>query len=99
MRDEGRVLLAEDAAAALTELTAVNRAFGYYNLTVLAYGRDRDAAEATAKQIAKLLRRCGFLVVRESLHLLSAWAGTLPGQWGVLVRWFFVSGGNLANEC
>jgi type IV secretion system protein VirB4 len=97
MRDEGRVLLAEDAAAALTELTAVNRAFGYYNLTVLAYGPSREAAECTAKEAAKWLRRAGFLVVRETLHLLSAWSGTLPGQWGMLVRWFFVSGANLAD--
>jgi len=97
MRDEGRVLLAEDAAAALTGLTAANRAFGYYNLTVLAYGASREAAESTAKEVARWLRRAGFLVVRETLHLLSAWAGTLPGQWGMLVRWFFVSSANLAD--
>lgn len=96
-KDEGKVAAAADASAALASLTTQNRVFGYYNLTVLSYGSTAAESEDTMKYVSQVLRQSGFLVVREKLHLLSAWAGTLPGQWGELVRWFFVHTGNLAD--
>jgi len=96
-RDTGRVMLADDAHAAATEMTTHARVYGYYNMTVLAYGKSRDEAEATVKMTTQLLRRNGFVSVRENMHLLSAFCGTMPGQAGALVRWHFVSTANLSD--
>jgi len=95
--DYGRMALAEEASEALTGLTTLNRVYGYYNLTVVAHGQSRNECEDTLKAATKVLRRAGFISVRETLHALSAWAGTMPGQWAELVRWFFVNTANLAD--
>lgn len=93
----GRIQLAEDAQDALRELTAERKRFGYYNLTLLCYGDTKADSNECARQTDKILRRNGFVSVRESLHLQSAWAGTIPGQWGEVVRWHFVNIANLAD--
>lgn len=95
--DEGREQSAQDATDAISVMTSENRLFGYYNLTTVAYGETQEIAEDTIKLVSQAMRKSGFLVVREKLHLLSAWAGTVPGQWGELVRWSFVSAPNLAD--
>ncbi|MFB0936634.1 MAG: hypothetical protein QMB52_12740 [Propionivibrio sp.] len=93
----GRVLLADDASAALTEMTSHNRGYGYYNLSVVTYGDSADEAETTLRVVNQVLQRRGYLTVRETMHLLSAFVGTIPGQWGELVRWYFVSSANIAD--
>lgn len=95
--DKGKARNAEDAGAALESITTQNRIFGYYNLTVLSYGKTAVEAETTIKYATQLLRQSGFMVLREKLHLLSAWAGSLPGQWAELVRWFFINTANLSD--
>lgn len=96
-RDTGRVMMADDAHDAATEMTTDSRVYGYYNMTVLTYGQTREEAESTVKMTTQLLRRNGFVSVRENMHLLSAFCGTLPGQAGALVRWHFVSTANLSD--
>lgn len=95
--NHGRVLLAQDASDAVTEMTAYNRAYGYYNLSVLTYGDTESEAESSLRTVNQVLQRRGYLTVRETMHLLSAFAGTIPGQWGALVRWYFVSSANMAD--
>lgn len=95
--NHGRVLLADDASDALTEMTSQNRSYGHYNLTVVTYGDSADEAESTLREVNQVLQRRNYLTVRETMHLLSAFAGTVPGQWGELVRWYFVSSANLAD--
>ncbi len=95
--NHGRVLLAQDASDALTEMTSLNRSYGYYNCTVVSYGDSEEDADATLRLVNQVLQRRGYMLVRETMHLLSAYAGTMPGQWGELVRWHFVSSANLAD--
>lgn len=95
--DFGRASMATDARDAITEMTTANRAYGYYNLTVLACGEERKETEATLKMVSQILRQRMFVIIREGMHLLSAFAGTMPGQAGALVRWFFVSGANVSD--
>lgn len=95
--DYGRVLLADDASAALTEMTSHNRSYGYYNLSVVTYGDTAAEAENSLRVVNQVLQRRGYLTVRETMHLLSAFMGTIPGQWGELVRWYFVSSANVAD--
>lgn len=95
--DYGRLSMADDAREAITEMTTMNRAYGYYNLTVLACGESRKETEETMKMVTQVMRQRMFVVIREGMHLLSAFAGTMPGQAGALVRWFFVSGANVSD--
>lgn len=96
-RDDGKVLAAQDASEAMASITVQQRVFGYYNLSVLSYGETLPECERTLKLTSQILRQRGYLVVRERMHLLSAWAGSIPGQWAELVRWFFLNTGNLAD--
>ncbi|MFY9327190.1 MAG: hypothetical protein WAO76_04105 [Georgfuchsia sp.] len=95
--DEGQLAVAGDASDALLSMTTQRRFFGYYNMTVLTYGASVEESEEGMRLVTQVINNLGFLTLREKLHLLSAWAGTLPGQWEELVRWFFVSSSNLAD--
>lgn len=97
VQDTGRAVSAADARDALTDMAAARRLFGYLNLTIMVHAAHREELEEGLKQVAASIRQNGFLLLRERLHLVSAWAGTLPGQWGELVRWHFVSSANWAD--
>lgn len=99
VRDTGRAVSAEDARQALTDMAGSQRIFGYLNLTVLVLAPEQDALTERLSAVAAGIRAQGFLLLRERLHLNSAWSGTLPGQWGELVRWHFVSTANWADLC
>ena len=99
VRDSGRAVSAEDARQALTDMAAASRVFGYLNLTVLVIASGLEDLAEKLSAVAAGIRSQGFLLLRERLHLNSAWSGTLPGQWGELVRWHFVSTANWADLC
>jgi len=71
--------------------------FGYLNLTVICYGDSARTADALAEKVRSTVHALGFMAFNERLHALSAWAGTLPGQWAEPLRWYFVTGGNAAD--
>lgn len=95
--NEERAMMANDASDAKISIATGGRKFGYYNMTVLAHGATESECVQTYEELSKYFSLAGFVTVDETLHLLSAWAGTLPGQWAEVVRWFFVSGGNMAD--
>jgi len=95
--NEERAMLANDASEAKITMASGGRRFGYYNMTVLAHGATESECVQTYEELSKYFRLSGFVTIDETLHLLSAWAGTLPGQWAEVVRWYFVSGGNMAD--
>lgn len=95
--DIGRIAMANDANDALTEISTLGRVYGHYNLTVLAFGQTDVEADDMAKRINRLLSQRRFVAIRETMHLLSCFAGSMPGQAGALVRWFFVSTANLCD--
>lgn len=95
--DEGRIILAQDAADAQTEITALGRMYGYHNLTVVCYGSTPDEATDLARETQRALAARNFISVSEQENLVSAWSSTLPGQWGTILRWFMVSNANLAD--
>lgn len=91
--DNTRMVAYEEADDALTEL-GQNGAAGFLLTSLLAYGKDRDEAERGYAACMKILQKEGFIVLRENIHLLSAWSSSLPGQFDDAVRWVFVSGAN-----
>ncbi len=92
---EQHVRLGQQASRALEQVGEGQ--FGYLNLTVTCYGNSAQTADALAEKVRSALHALGFMACNERLHALSAWAGTLPGQWAEPLRWHFVAGGNAAD--
>ena len=94
--DTSKTAAASEAGEAMSAVSKLPLA-AFVNFTVIVYAPTEKALEVKALEVIKVLQRAGLVCLRERLHLLSAWAGTLPGQWAEPVRWVFVQGGNLAN--
>lgn len=59
-----------------------------------------DSPERRERALAEGIRAfhiAGFNVLRERMHQVSAWAGTLPGQWAAPVRWTYASAAAIAD--
>jgi len=95
--NEGRVMLAADASAAQAEITAMGRIFGYHNFTVLCYGDTAKDSQEVVKNAYRALADRNIVAVSEQEGLLSAWAGTMPGQWSTIMRWLMISNANFAD--
>lgn len=93
--DNTRDAAAHDADDALGD--TATKAFGYLNVTIMVYGDTPESTEEAVRETVKLVHSQGFITLREGLHLLSAWAGTVPGQWAEPVRWLFFSSANVAD--
>jgi type IV secretion system protein VirB4 len=87
-----------EAQEAQAELTSGRSYWGWHNVTVLLLGDTPEQAVDLAKMAQAALQN-GSLpgVVRESLHLLSAFASTMPGQWKECQRWSFLSIQNMGD--
>lgn len=95
--DPGKAAMAEEASIALGDITEKNVRYGFFNFTVLAHGRSVDEADETTRLVMAAVNQTGFVALRERVGLQSAFSGTLPGQWGEIFRWHFVTVANLAD--
>lgn len=87
----------KQADAALTALNSGKRQFGWHNTTVLVFGETPEALEESMGLVTAALRYQGVVLARERLHLVSAFAGTMPGQHAQVRRWRVLS--SLAQAC
>lgn len=71
--------------------------FGYFNLTVMVYAKTLEELDSVVSDVNQRIRQSGFVPVRESLGLLSAFAVTIPGQWKVNKRWSFIDHHTVSN--
>lgn len=94
--DEAREGAIDETTDAL-HMLATQRVAGFYNLTIMVYGRDEKELANSVSGVAKILQGHGFIVLRENLHALSAWASTLYGQWAEALRWVFFVGRSTAD--
>lgn len=97
VNDGTRQVSAAEAREALLSLAEERQLYGYYNLSLFVSATHLQELNQRLNQAAAVMRDAGFHVIREGMHLLSAWAGCLPGQWGQLVRWHFIHAGNVAD--
>lgn len=93
----GNLHLAEDAQAALVDLTVGDLAYGYYNMTVLGLGETKRQANAAMDELATSLRTSGYAVIRERHGLMSALLTTIPGSVNATLRWKLASTANVAD--
>lgn len=87
----------KQANEALTALNSQKSQFGWHNTTVLVFGETPAALEESLGIVTAALRYQGVVLVRERLHLVSAFAGTMPGQHAQVRRWRVLS--SLAQAC
>lgn len=87
---------AADADQALDSL-AENGSAGWFNLTILVWADTTQRLEESVQAVYKRLQAKDFVLMRESIHAVSAWAGTLPGQWAEIERWVFFFGQNMCD--
>ena len=95
--DKGRLALSDDAAMARASITANNERFGWYHFSIIAVGESPEEVEATLAEIRKAVARYEIVCMRESMGLLSSYAGNIPGNSDLLIRWFFFSTSAFAN--
>lgn len=84
---------ADDALDRLAE----NGSAGWFNLTILVWADTGQRLEESVQAVYKRLQAKDFVLMRETIHAVSAWAGTLPGQWGEMERWIFFFGQNMCD--
>lgn len=93
----GNLVLADDAQAALVEITAESVNFGYHSMAVQVIGRDLQDMDTTRKTIAGVLSNAGYGVVNEVIHQVGAFCATIPGAADASVRSTLISTRNLAD--
>jgi type IV secretion system protein VirB4 len=86
----------KDANAALADFSE-NPVAAYANITLLIQADSLKELERGVEQMTESIHENQFMTIRERMHLLSSWAGTLPGQWAIPVRWVFLTGGPIAD--
>lgn len=89
-------IYAEQAGQALEDL-ARSPVAGYVCPTFYVRGATLDQMEHGLTEASRAFHIAGFETLRERLHQISAWSGTLPGQWAMPVRWAYASGAAIAD--
>ncbi|APZ42543.1 VirB4 family type IV secretion system protein [Acidihalobacter ferrooxydans] len=87
---------AQQAGQALEDLARTSVA-GHVNPTFYVRAATPQAMERALADASRALHVAGFQTLRERIHQISAWAGTLPGQWALPVRWVYASGASIAD--
>lgn len=87
---------AQDTDAAMADFSNSPVA-AYANVTVLVQADSPGDLKRSVEHMTKAIHENQIMTIRESMHLLSSWAGTLPGQWAIPVRWVFLTGGPIAD--
>lgn len=95
--NESSDVLSSETSKAMRSFAVGNAVAAYANITILVYGDKEKPVNEQVKLVMQSLTGKGFLPLREGMHALSAWAGTLPGQWAMPVRWVFLTGGPIAD--
>lgn len=96
--DPARARAAAQAVEAKGEVSGGNILFGYHNLSVILLNEDPAKLEQTTQHMMRMMNASPFIgVIRESMHALSGWASSLPGQWQECRRWLTISSANLVD--
>jgi type IV secretion/conjugal transfer VirB4 family ATPase len=80
---------ADQAADALADFTQDAIAGMYFYFCVLCHGDTLEEADATAERVRAVMRNAHLRPETEAMHLLSAFATTVPGGWKECARWKF----------
>lgn len=94
--DSDMDVYAKDADQALLDLTKSPVA-GHIFPCIYVRAESKEKLDRAVADVTKAFHNARFEVVRERLHQISSWAGTLPGQWALPVRWTYASAAAIAD--
>jgi type IV secretion system protein VirB4 len=86
-----------DADLALQALGGDHVSFGYLTTTIVVLDTDRDRADDKIRAIERVIHGAGFTTIRESINVVEAWLGSLPGHVYANVRQPLIHTLNLAH--
>lgn len=93
-----RLAAIEECNDALGAITTGELMFGWQNSTVIIYGRNEEETKSGVEMAYRVFTAAEYPgAVRETLHLLSAYVSTMPGQWRECKRWSLLSTDNLED--
>ncbi|HEX8883985.1 MAG TPA: VirB4 family type IV secretion/conjugal transfer ATPase, partial [Noviherbaspirillum sp.] len=95
--DQDAMAMVADAEAAIAEVNSGLVAQGYYTGVVVLMNEDRQALDACARQVEKLVNRLGFAARIETINTMEAYLGSLPGHGVENVRRPLLNTMNLAD--
>lgn len=95
--DTGNLVLADDAQAALVEISSENMTYGFHSMRLLCYGNSERESNQCAETLSGSMRAMGYAVTRESTGLLAAFMSTLPGNAKVNPRKYLASVANVSD--
>jgi len=96
--DPSREEVAASMLSAKADLNSGRVIFGWHNFSVVLLNEDVEALEASTRDMLRMLHGSPFVgALRESVHALSGWASTLPGQWRECRRWMTLSSANVTD--
>lgn len=78
--DTDAVNMTFDAESAIAEVKSGVVGSGYYTSVIVLMNSDREAVEASARKLAKVIFNLGFSARVETLNTLDAFFGSLPGH-------------------
>jgi len=93
----GMAALADDAQAALVDLTRDAVGYGYHTMAVQVIADTREDNQQACQHIHAILANAGYGLVKENVNVLSAFAATLPGAADAVLRTSLVSTRNLSD--
>jgi type IV secretion system protein VirB4 len=96
--DPGKAEQVEALNEALAAASRGDVQFGWHHVSLVLLNRDPVALQQQVRSTLRLLHASPFVGTGvETLHALSSWATTLPGQWQECRRWLVLSSVNMVN--
>lgn len=96
--DPSKQEIVDDCNEAIGDLNGGRLQYGFHNVSVVIHDRDYEAMERITRDALRMFHGSSFVgALRESMHLLSAWASTMPGQWQECRRWLTLSSANMVD--
>lgn len=95
--NDSRLEAAESAHIESNRVEMNSAYYGWYAAQVMAVGQTKIEAERVLAAVAGALEVNNFTTIRERLHLLSAFAGGIPGMDAMQKRWFMLEIASLSD--
>lgn len=95
--DGSAYAMAQDAAAAIDQVTEGELRFGYYTATCVLHDPDAKEADSLARDVVKQLHNRGISAHLETVNSVEAFLGSLPGQGWPNLRRPLLSSRNLGD--
>lgn len=89
----------QESELALAKVNNDRKIFCWHNLTILCYGDSAAESDKLAQNVLGTLNQMGYIGVRESVGLQSAFLGVMPGQWDSQPRRQILSITNMSDLC